>query len=320
LKALAFIDLLGFSQMVSSNQNRAKIILNDFYNISYRHIKNETEIQGDLFSDSLMAHSENPATLVNTIAKIYRECLMKNNDYDFPLNKYFLLPRGGISFGHVDIQSRLESPNLTKNFIISPALVHSAKMESQIKGSRLLIADTENNNEQIFNWNGDIKSILYENSSFTFWSTFKYFDALWFLDLSKGVEQQKEEVTNLISISEKLVQANNNNQQVRDQHLQTLRIGLLSYSKFLNPNTNPLLNRFLTEYRDNYYWLIWLTLIEMIMNSPDNWALPSKIEVIDFYKNVSLKTGWSSVIKEINKPRNEYLLGTFQDFISEINI
>ena len=281
MKALAFIDLLGFSQMVSSNQNRAKIILNDFYNISYRHIKNETEIQGDLFSDSLMAHSENPATLVNTIAKIYRECLMKNNDYDFPLNKYFLLPRGGISFGHVDIQSRLESPNLTKNFIISPALVHSAKMESQIKGSRLLIADTENNNEQIFNWNGDIKSILYENSSFTFWSTFKYFDALWFLDLSKGVEQQKEEVTNLISISEKLVQANN---------------------------------------RDNYYWLIWLTLIEMIMNSPDNWALPSKIEVIDFYKNVSLKTGWSSVIKEINKPRNEYLLGTFQDFISEINI
>ena len=125
---------------------------------------------------------------------------------------------------------------------------------------------------------------------------------------------------NLFPTSEKLVQANNNNQQVRDQHLQTLRIGLLSYSKFLNPNTNPLLNRFLTEYRDNYYWLIWLTLIEMIMNSPDNWALPSKIEVIDFYKNVSLKTGWSSVIKEINKPRNEYLLGTFQDFISEINI
>jgi hypothetical protein len=41
-------------------------------------------------------------------------------------------------------------------------------MESQIKGSRLLIADFENNQEQIFNWNGNVKSILYEDSTFTF--------------------------------------------------------------------------------------------------------------------------------------------------------
>lgn len=320
MKALAFIDLLGFSQMVNSNHDRAKLILNDFYNISYRIIKNENEIKGDLFSDSLMAYSSNPAILVNAISKIYRECLRKNNNYDFPLDKFFLLPRGGISFGHVDIQERIESPNLTKNFIISPALVHSAKMESQIKGSRLLVADTENNNEPIFNWNREIKSILYEYSTFTFWSKYKYFDSLWFLDLTKDFQEQKNEITELIELSEKFVKANNNNQKVREQHLQTLRIGLLSYSKFLTPNDNPLLFRFLENYYDDSYWIIWLTLIEMIMISPDNWALTTKNEVINFYKTVSLKPSWAKVIKEINKPRNEYVLGLFKDFTQEMNV
>ena len=111
MKALAFIDLLGFSQMVSSNHNRAKLILNDFYNISYRLIRDQTEIQGDLFSDSLMAHSSNPAILVNTISKIYRECLKKNNDYYFPLDKYFLLPdrkSTRLNSSHTDI-SRMPS-------------------------------------------------------------------------------------------------------------------------------------------------------------------------------------------------------------------
>lgn len=316
MEALAFIDLLGFSQMVSSNHTRAKSILNDFYNISYQFISEQNEIQGDLFSDSLLAHSSNPAILVNTISKIYRECLKENRNYDFPLDKYFLLPRGGVSFGHVEIQDRNESPNITKNFIVSPALVHSAKMESQIKGSRLLIADIEYSNEQVFNWNTDIKSLLYENSTFTFWSKFKYFDSLWFLDLSKTYEQQKNEVISLIEISETLVKANDKNIKVREQHLQTLRIGLLSFSKFLTPNNNPLLDRFLDEYRDDSYWLIWLTLIEMMMYSLDNWNFSMKAEVINFYKNVSLKRGWSNVINEINKPKNENLHTLFEQFIS----
>jgi hypothetical protein len=320
MKALAFIDLLGFSAMVSADKNLATNILDDFYNISFRHIKNESQIQGDLFSDSLMAHSSNPASLVNTVAKIYRDCLIKNDSYTHPLGDFFLLPRGGISFGHVDIQSRTESPNLSKNFIVSPALVHAAKMESQIKGSRLLIADLENRNDQVFNWNQEIKSILFENSVYTFCSNFKYFDALWFLDLAKETDDQKTEVTNLIGIAEKLVQANHKNRSAREQHLHTLRIGLLSYSKFLTPNYTPLFDRFLLDYQDDSYWLIWLTLVEMIMNSPDNWALPSNREVIEFYKIVSLKPGWSKVIAEINKPKNEYLLGSFREFLSEMNI
>ena len=320
MQALAFIDLLGFSQMVGSNSTRSKEILNDFYNITYRIIKGKAEVKGNLFSDSLLAYSSEPAVLVNVIAEIYRECLRKNDSYTFNLSNHFLLPRGGISYGMVDIQNRTEAPNLSKNFIVSPALVHSAKIESQIKGARLLIADLENNNEQVFNWNNNIKSILYENSTFTFWSNFKYFDALWFLDLNKAHEEQKNEVGELINISIKLAKSNSSNKSAIEQHLQTLRIGLLSYGKFLIPNSNPILERIISEFEDDKYWLIWLTLFEVIMQSPDSWAFPSKSEVIEFYKKVSLKLSWANVIKEINKPKNVYQKRLLDTFIQELSI
>lgn len=38
-KILAFIDLLGFSQMVDSDEDKARVILNDFYNIAFKEIK-----------------------------------------------------------------------------------------------------------------------------------------------------------------------------------------------------------------------------------------------------------------------------------------
>ncbi len=74
MEALAFIDLLGFSQMVAKNHNRSKEILSDFYNITFRIIKQENRVKGNLFSDSLLAYSSEPAILVNIITKIYREC------------------------------------------------------------------------------------------------------------------------------------------------------------------------------------------------------------------------------------------------------
>jgi len=320
MKALAFIDLLGFSNMVSNNQDNSKTILNDFYNITFRILKNEDKVEGNLFSDSLLAYSEDPAILVNVITEIYRKCLRKNDLYNYDLSKYFLLPRGGISFGIVEIQKRIQAPNLSKNFIVSPALVHSAKMESKIKGSRLLIADSKNNKDQIFKWNEDVKSILSENSTFTFWANFKYYDSLWFLDLTKSYEEQKDEVIELIDIAIKLAKSNSQNKKVIEQHLQTLRIGLLSYTKFLTPNKNPILSRILTEFDDDKYWLIWITVFEMIMQSPDNWAFPAKPEIINFYKTISLKSAWADVIKYINKPCNEYLRNLFNIFVQELAI
>jgi len=309
--------------MVTKDHDKAKQILNDFYNLTFNIIKNEREVEGDLFSDSLLAHSSNPALLLNTLSKIYRECLKKNNSYrEEDLANFFLLPRGGISFGIVDIQNRTEAPNLAKSFIVSPALVHSAKMESQIKGSRLLVADINNDNTRpIFDWNNNVESVLYENATFTFLNNFKYSDTLWFLDLSKEHNEQKREVCELIDISIKLVHANaRNNNKVLEQHLQTLRIGLLSYTKFLSPNNNPLLTRIMQEFEDEKYWLVWLTLFEMVMQSPDSWAFSSNKELINFYKKISLKKSWANVIKEINTPKNDYLRDLLNTFVQELSM
>ncbi len=97
-----------------------------------------------------------------------------------------------------------------------------------------------------------------------------------------------------------------------------MRIGLLSYTKFLTPNSNPILSRIINEFEDDKYWLIWLTVFEMIMQSPDSWAFSSKSEIIDFFKTVSLKSSWSYVIKEINKPRNEYQKNLLNSFVQEL--
>lgn len=320
MQALAFIDLLGFSQMVGGNLVISKSILNDFYNLTYNIIKDNDSIDGHLFSDSLLAYSDEPADLVNVITEIYRKCLRKNDLYSYDLSKYFLLPRGGISFGIVDIQKRIPAPNLSKNFIVSPALVHSAKMESKIKGSRLLIADSKNNKDQIFNWNENVKGILSENSTFTFWANFKYYDSLWFLDLKKSYDEQKDEVIKLIDIAIKLAKSNSQNKKVIEQHLQTLRIGLLSYTKFLKPKSDPILSRILTEFEDDKYWLIWITVFEMVMQSSDNWAFPTKPEIINFYKKISLRNTWADVIKFINKPHNDYLANLINNFIQELAI
>lgn len=184
-KILAYVDLLGFSRMVKLNHLQARTVLNDFYNICFSVIKTTPQVRGSLFSDSLLVHSEDYPALINCVTKIYRRCLLKNDTYN-ALSDFFLLPRGAVSVGIVNIEEREDAPNLTKGFIVSPALVHSAELEKSIKGSRLLIAVNKNNNEsQAIVWNQSINSILYENTSFELWKNYKYQDSLWFRDITK---------------------------------------------------------------------------------------------------------------------------------------
>lgn len=72
-KALAFIDLLGFSQMVSKDYGRATKVLDNFYSIAYGVLKSEPTIEGTLFSDSLVAYSTDRSLLLNKISEIYRQ-------------------------------------------------------------------------------------------------------------------------------------------------------------------------------------------------------------------------------------------------------
>ena len=316
-KILAFVDLLGFSSMVAVNYEEAQKVLDDFYKICYEVIKNRKnkKVKYSLFSDSLLAYSDDYPVIINCITEIYRKCLKQNTSYKKG-NNYFLLPRGAISVGYFNIEKKHSS----SNFIISPALVHSVKLEGSIKGSRLLIAVKTDDRQQVtdINWNNQIKSFLYDNSSFEFWEGYKYKDALWFLDLNKNDEEQKKEVIELIEIAIKLIKDNAKKERVIDQHINTLRVGLLSYTKFLGNEEDDVLNTIIKEFDADQYWLIWLTIIEIIMNSKTEWKYAGNSSIVNFYKKASLKLGWIKVLENINRPGQEYLKQSFKVFLDEV--
>ncbi len=318
-KILAFVDLLGFSQMVNTDENKAGVILNDFYNISFDEIKSRPGVTGHLFSDSLLAYSDSREDLINCLASIYQKCLLKNDSYN-ELSKFFLLPRGAMSVGIVNVEGRQTAPNLTKGFIVSQALVHSAKLESQIKGSRLLVAVKNDEQQQMqLEWNSNIRYGLYQDDVLTFLENYKYKDVLWFSSIDDG-NDQRDSLINLIDIAIKLVKDNARNEKVLLQHIWTLRIGLLSYSKYLGLESDPVLNRIIREFKADQYWLLWMTLIEMIVSSTNEWKYASSKKMVDFYKKTSLKKGWANLIEELNKPGEQYALKCFEKFIEEMSI
>lgn len=318
-KILAFVDLLGFSQMVNNDEDKARVVLNDFYNIAFNEIKSRPSVNGHLFSDSLLAYSNSREDLINCLAAIYQKCLLKNGTYN-ELSKFFLLPRGAMSVGIVNIENRQTTPNLTKDFIVSQALVHSAKLEAQIKGSRLLVAVKNEQQQQMeLDWNRNIRYGLYQDDALTFLENYKYKDVLWFSSFDDG-RNQKDSLLNLIEIAIKLVKDNSRNEKVLLQHIWTLRIGLLSYSKYLGQENDPILNRIIKEFKSDQYWLLWMTLIEMIVNSNNEWKYAASKKIVDFYKKTSLKKGWSNLIEELNKPGEQYALKCFEKFIDEMSI
>jgi hypothetical protein len=318
-KILAFVDLLGFSQMVNTDEDKARVILNDFYNIAFKEIKKIPSVNGHLFSDSLLAYSNSREDLINCLSAIYQKCLLKNDSYS-ELSKFFLLPRGAMSVGIVNVEDRQTAPNLTKDFIVSQALVHSAKLESQIKGSRLLVAVKNDQQQQMqLDWNRNIRYGLYQDDALTFLENYKYKDVLWFSSFDDG-NSQRDNLINLIDIAIKLVKENSRNEKVLLQHIWTLRIGLLSYSKYLGQENDPVLNRIIREFKADQYWLLWMTLIEMIVNSTTEWKYATSKKMVDFYKKTSLKKGWSNLIEELNKPGEQYALKCFEKFIDEMSI
>jgi hypothetical protein len=318
-KILAFIDLLGFGQMVNTDEDKASIILNDFYNIAFDEIKKLPSVKGHLFSDSLLAYSNSREVLINCLATIYQKCLLKNNSYN-ELSKFFLSPRGAMSVGIVNVEERTTALNLNKDFIVSQALVHSAKLESQIKGSRLLVAVKNDQQQQVqLNWNKNIRYVLNQDDALTFLKNYKYKDVLWFSSVDDE-NNQRENLINLIEIAIKLVKDNSKNDKVLLQHIWTLRIGLLSYSKYLEQENDLVLNRIIREFKADKYWLLWMTIIEMNVNSSTEWKFAASKKIVDFYKKTSLKKGWGYLIEELNKPGEQYALKCFEKFINEMSI
>lgn len=320
-KSLAFIDLLGFSNMVKKDHSKAKEVLNDFYNISFQEIEGCSEIEGMLVSDSLIAYSENNSALLNSLCSIYRKCLEKNGEYcDNALCDFFLLPRGGFSIGEVNVEERTEAPNVRKGFIVSPALVHSSKMEQSIKGSRLLIAVNDLNGEDIdFHWNTETRAILYSDDSYRLYEKYSYNDALWFADLNKNYNDQKEEIKKLIEVAILLVKANVKNPRALEQHIGTLRIGLLSYSKHCEVVTDDMIiKRILDEFKEDKYWLVWVSVLEMVLQSPDGSIASLNSRIVEFYREMCLSVGWKKVIEYSNKKDNVHFKKLLQEYIGSM--
>lgn len=314
-KILAYIDLLGFTKMIEKDYQKAEELLLQFYDIAFRIIKDDERLKGNISSDCLLVYSEDYSALINALAEIYRECFLFNDT--FTNADFYLLPRGAVSVGAMTIGERDTSLAITKDFMIGKALVHSSKLEPQIKGSRLLIAVNAEDKEQktALLENKEIRSALYQNCTFKFWPGYHYVDALWFLDLDKSLEDQKKEVLQLLNIAIKLTKNNSRNAKIAEHYINTLRIGLLSYAKFAQSGNDRVLQTIMKDFRNEKYWFLWLTVFEIAMNRKaedinTDWSL-----VLDFYKKVSLEKSWMYVIDEINKPEKLYLKKALKSFL-----
>jgi hypothetical protein len=316
---LAYIDLLGFTKMIEKNQKKSTEILLEFYDIAFNSINNDDRLKGNISSDCLLVYSENYPALINCLTAIYRACFLWNNsstDSDF-----YLLPRGAVSVGKMDIGVRDTSMTITKDFMIGTALVHSSKLEPLIKGSRLVVAVNKTEQLQVESLlkNKEICSLLYQNCTFKFWKDYNYVDALWFLDLSKQPNEQKKEVLQLLEIAVKLTKNNNRNPKVVEHYINTLRIGLLSYAPFIDKEDDIIIKTVLKEFKTGQYWLIWLTVFEILLYIKEE--KHSNLEYLhSFYKKVSLDRSWIHVLEEINKPEKGYLKQSLQNFINSTSI
>jgi hypothetical protein len=314
--AVAFIDLLGFSNAVNNNTTLATEILGDFYEIVYQTKKDRLgDSQYYLVSDSLIVWSSDWAGMVSFLCEVYRKCLRKTIEYN-KIDK-ILLPRGGLSVGSVISQERHTQPRDVKAFIISPALVSATDIEKNMKGARLVIAvKNENENKKIY-WNTATSSILYETQSINGNNKCKYFDALWFSDLSLEHDDKKEQTELLFrDYLIFLVLNKDMNPKILPQYTETFRIGLLSYARFLEPviTTPNWLMPIFSDFIDDKFWMIWLSIMEAYLFHGDEWALCKNKDFVNFFHQICTRSGWGEALNYLKKLKNDSLHNKITDF------
>src|SRR5437762_2232052 len=135
-RIVAYSDLLGFSELVVKELDLAKQLLSQFYTFAQStKVENSyADLELFLFSDFLFVQGDRVESVVNYMCQLYRRALQYSMNSPAPM-----LIRGGVARGGVITQQRRAAPQVTKNFIVSPALTHAVKMEALVKGQRLLI-------------------------------------------------------------------------------------------------------------------------------------------------------------------------------------
>jgi hypothetical protein len=319
---VVYTDLLGFSDLVMRNIEEARNLLSRFYNLSQ-----STKLDGNfdslelfLFSDFLFVKGNDIADVVNYACTLYRNCLKANeNQSGAPL-----LPRGGIARGTVLTQKRREAPEVTKNFIVSPALVHAVHMEKLIRGQRLLISANEIEEIAHF-WNQRFSAITYDQPSIKPSRSFKkyrYQDLLWARDLRKGHHEAKEETSGLMRLAAKLFRENIGNNAEIEHYAETLRICLLSYSSLLEPlqTDRELLDELVEEtlipFPSN---IVWLGFLEMVFLSRDFFSFQLNSSVLKFIRFAVLHPIWGNICGTLCLEEHDQLRHRVQELIN-VNI
>lgn len=137
-KFVAFVDILGFKEMVKASKDGASDTIKDFSKIIYdnweiRGYEKEEEINGFIVSDCAIIHTKDDSAeqldiLFKLISDIFQDAIFK---------KGFLL-RCAITKGPFDELPSHGFENLSKKLIVGKAYVDATVLESRFKGANIV--------------------------------------------------------------------------------------------------------------------------------------------------------------------------------------
>lgn len=194
-KFVAYIDILGFKEMVKNQQARRKLASyqQSIYNLwSDFGFQNERGINGLAYSDSLTIYSQNdtPESLnkiLDFVSKLYVTSLFDHK----------IMLRGGLAKGEFNVSRVQGFSNLSKNQFFGQAFIDAYLLESNcgIKGGRLVFGE-------------DIKQIIEAEDNFVNSITYgnldsnDVFDYFW-VDKSQLLENDNKRLNSFYKLAEK---------------------------------------------------------------------------------------------------------------------
>lgn len=196
-KFVAYIDILGFKEMVSKG-NTAKFKLQKFhesiYNIWDLMDFSSKDINGLAYSDSLTIFTENDSTnslecVLNFIKELYDESLFRHK----------IMLRGGLAKGEFEIYDTIEFKNFIKNQFVGQAFIDAYNLESGegIKGCRFVFNNSIKEIIDQFNKKGKEYSVKRLEKSNN-----EIFDFIW-IDKKKLCEDNCKRINTFFKLAEK---------------------------------------------------------------------------------------------------------------------
>lgn len=148
---MAYVDILGFRDLVLNRREDAHNKLTKFYRSIYnlweeKGYKTNKDINGHIFSDSFIIYTKDTGdsslrNIFDFIQELYKKSVFKHK----------MLLRGALVKGEFQTRRSYQFSNLQKSFVIGQALVDAYRLESKngAKGARFVfkedIAKTINN-------------------------------------------------------------------------------------------------------------------------------------------------------------------------------